>query len=96
MPTVFSMYENAVMPSLLIKMCIDLFYRYTKSTGYGRATQNSLADSAPQNLPSLAPEGMFRNFLCSVFKVLWPQNHLQIFVRVMNHWHASALQKYLL
>lgn len=89
------MYEDSVMPSLLIKMCIDLFYRYTKSIGNGRATKKSLADSAPWNLPSLAPEGMFKNFLCSVFKILWSQNHLQIFVRVMNHLHVSAVQKHL-
>lgn len=61
------MQEDAVMPALLIKMSIDLFNRYTKSIGYNRETKNSLADSAPQNLPSLAPEGLFRKFLCSRF-----------------------------
>lgn len=52
------------MPALLIKMSVDLFNRYTKSIGYNRATKNSAAESAPQLLPSLAPEGMFRNFPC--------------------------------
>lgn len=58
------MQEDAIMPALLIKMSVDLFNRYTKSIGYNRATKNSVAESAPQHLPSLAPEGMFRNFPC--------------------------------
>lgn len=91
MPTDFSVQEDVVMPTLLIKISIDLFNRYTKSTGYNRASTDSLADSAPKHLPSLAPEGMFRNFLCSRF---YDHKTLCRYLWVMNCLHVSAVQRH--